>query len=294
MKKRILLLFSLSFFWCRLQAQDITGLWQGYITATDASVTSGYLIDVENQQDDMFSGRAYIFRDGIFDGHLDFIGTVADSAVRLTELRVLEYRTPPSWFVCVKFCYLDLLHRKNIDHLTGHWEGSIFSGVACTPGDVILRRFTPDNPDGIQPVPEQVALAIKKNAGKPMTFLKTELDKPVVIAVKNRVVQFELRDYMREDNDTVSVYFNRNLLLEKQRISKRKKTFTVRLDRFSELNEFIVYAENLGDVPPNTCTLSVIDGGKRTSVSIVSTRETSAVIYLRYQPEIDRKADRSR
>lgn len=45
--------------------------------------------------------------------------------------------------------------------------------------------------------------------------------------------------------------------------ARRKKPYTVRLDRYSELNEFILYAENLGEVPPNTSMLTVIDGERK-------------------------------
>lgn len=285
LKKLFWVLFSPVIF-SHTQAQDLTGLWQGYITATDASITSGYLINIEKQKDDIFSGRAYIFREGIFDGHLDFIGTSVDSVVKLTELRVLRYRTPPSWFVCVKFCSLDFMHRKSVDHLIGQWHGSIFSGNPCTPGEVILRRYNPQNPEGIQPIPDTVLQLAKKNAGKPMTFMDTELDEPLIVPVRNRVVKMELRDYMKEDNDTVSVYYNRNPFIKRVRIAKKKKVYTVRLDPFSELNEFVIYAENLGDIPPNTSVITIIDGDRKHSVRIESSLQKSAVIYLRYRPDV--------
>jgi hypothetical protein len=196
---------------------------------------------------------------------------------------VLHYKTSLDTFkLCIKLANMNFTHKDGIDYLTGSWNGSLESGNICAPGKVYLQRYNAKKPDGIEPIPDEVMKMIADDRSTSMKFLGTELMEPVIINVTNSVIQFQLDDYMRDDSDTVSVYMNRDPVLSKIRISKKPKNFVMRLDKRSELTEIIMYAENLGKVPPNTSNLTIIDGIKKYRVLIQSTKEKSAVIYLRY------------
>lgn len=266
---------------------DYKGIWQGYITAPE-SLKSGYTLHIEEHTGDRISGTAYIYRneDPIrFDGVLDFIGIVNQNTTKLTELVILQENMPDyQWKLCVKFMGLEFNHKDRLEFLTGSWNGSLVSRAACVPGQVYLRRHNPNDPGGIEPIPFEVLQAITNDKSSKMNFLNTELAKPVIINVSNRVIGFEIRDYLREDSDTVSIYLNRIPLVKKIGIFKKPYKQTFRLDANSELNEIILYAENLGQIPPNTSDLMIIDGDRKHKLIIRSTNEVSAVIYLRYQP----------
>ena len=118
----------------------------------------------------------------------------------------------------------------------------------------------------------------------PNVFLKTKLARPVVIEVTDNVIQLEIKDYLKEDGDIVSVYHNRNSFIRNLPIINKPSYHTLRLNRNQELHEIILYAENLGRIPPNTSTLKIFDGIREHQVLIQSSREVSAVIYLRYVP----------
>lgn len=68
-------------------------------------------------------------------------------------------------------------------------------------------------------------------------------------------------------------------------IVNKPSNYTLRLNRNQELHEIILYAENLGKIPPNTSNLRIYDGVKEHQILIRSTKEVSAVVYLRYAPE---------
>ncbi|MBU0696003.1 MAG: hypothetical protein KKE39_05690, partial [Bacteroidetes bacterium] len=55
------------------------------------------------------------------------------------------------------------------------------------------------------------------------------------------------------------------------------------LDPNSEINELIIYANNLGKIPPNTCMMVVDDGITQQEIYITSSLQQSALLYLRYQ-----------
>lgn len=275
---------------CICAAQNYVGIWQGYITASAGGVEipkSGYTLNIKQHKGDFISGTAYIYgkKTLLFEGILDFIGTVnIDSRkAKITELKILKYSKPTdSHELCIKLADLEFSRKDNYEYLTGKWEGELTNGKYCIPGKVFLRRYNPNDPQGIEPIPNEVLQLISKDSSTKMTLFNTYLAPPVTINVYNNVIHFEVKDYLREDNDTISVYHNRQLLLEKIRIAKKPKKFVLRLNRRSELHEIVLYAENLGSVPPNTSILTIIDGDRKHKVMIESTKETSAVIYLRY------------
>ncbi|NEU07694.1 hypothetical protein GZH53_05170 [Flavihumibacter sp. R14] len=264
------------------------GIWQGYITAP-GSYNSGYTLHIEDQTADRISGTAYIYRneDPIrFDGVLDFIGTVDRSAGKVTELVIVKEKMPDkNRKLCIKFMDLEFTQKDSLEYLTGAWEGSLTNKTPCVPGKVYLRRHNPLDPNGIEPIPTEILHAIAADTLTNMKFLNTELAKPIIIDVRSPVIKFEIRDYLREDLDTVSIYLNRRPLAQRIGIFKKPYKQTFRLDENSELNEIILYAENLGLVPPNTSDLVIIDGNRKHQLIIRSTKEISAVVYLRYKPD---------
>jgi hypothetical protein len=264
------------------------GIWQGYITAP-GSYNSGYTLHIEDQTGDRISGTAYIYRneDPIrFDGVLDFIGTVDGAAGKITELVVLKEKMPDKHRkLCIKFMSLEFTEKDSLQYLTGNWEGSLTNKTPCIPGKVYLRRHNPLDPNGIEPIPAEIIHAIAADTLSNMKFLNTELAKPIIITVRSPVIKFEIRDYLREDFDTVSIYLNRRPIAQRIGIFKKPYKQTFRLDENSELNEIVLYAENLGLIPPNTSDLLIIDGTRKHQLIIRSTKETSAVVYLRYKPD---------
>jgi hypothetical protein len=264
------------------------GIWQGYITAP-GSYTSGYAINIEESTGDRISGTAYIYRNENpiqFIGELDFIGTTSKFGSKITELVIVKEKMPDTLRrLCVKYMDLDFTQKDSLDYLTGNWDGSLTDHSPCLPGKVYLRRHNPAAPEGIEPIPEDILKAIKADKSSKMHFLNTELAKPILINVKNSDLKFEIRDYLKEDMDTVSIYLNRKVIIKKLGILKKSFKQAVRLDRNSELHEIILYAENLGQIPPNTSILTIIDGETKHKLIISSTSEISAVIYLRYVPD---------
>ncbi|MGV8878033.1 MAG: hypothetical protein ACOH2A_03275 [Sphingobacteriaceae bacterium] len=269
-------------------SQSLKGLWHGYITADGIDKTGFYAINLDDQQGDLLAGKSYLNRpDLMADAHnvLQFIGTLNKNKVKITELKILTENLPIDIVTCIKFGSLEYSRKNNAEYLTGRWNGYAEDGGYCLPGTVFLMKYVPSKDNVMDSIPEFIKADIKKNAGIKPLFLKTELTPPVIIQVNNSVVRFELYDYMKQDNDTVSVYFNRNILLNKIAVTKKVKKFNVRLNKNSDLNEFILHAENLGQIPPNTSTLTVIDGKKRYRISIETTLQKSAVIYLRRSME---------
>lgn len=289
MKPRLYLLLLLLCPFVNATGQDLTGIWNGYITASEGETElppSGYSLNIKQHQGDIISGSAYIYGTHHlkFEGFLDFIGT-ADAVtkrVSITELKILKYNKPTDrHLLCIKFEDLKRVEEDNKEYLIGSWAGNATDGKECAPGRVVLRKHNPINfqPLGIS---DTLMRLITQDTITQKQFLSTELAKPIIIPVNSSRVQLELRDYLREDNDTISVFYNRREVVRDLRITKRPKKINLYLNPNAELNEIILYAKNLGAIPPNTANLTIDDGTQKHRVLIESTLQKSAVIYLRY------------
>lgn len=270
---------------------DFKGIWQGYITATYEGVpllNSGYTLNIKTQNDGRISGTAYIYRKDTFafEGILDFIGTVDDSRMKVTELNILKEKLfDKNSPLCIKLMSLDWNRKDGRDFLSGKWDESVKNPVPntfCPVGNVYLSRYDSTKPEGLEPIPAEVMQAIQADKSAKMNFLNTELADPIVINVSHPFLRMEISDYLKEDNDTISVYLNRRPMVEKLRIANKPFKLSFWLDRNSGLTEIILYAENLGSIPPNTSNLSIFDGEIEHRVIIRSTSEISAVLHLRY------------
>jgi hypothetical protein len=166
---------------------------------------------------------------------------------------------------------------------------SISGGGRCIPGDIILARSKEDlevffaNGGFNNPIPASSPIESPIPVFTP-DFHNTEIKKVTEIVVNHPSLQIRLYDYLRIDNDTVSVYLNRDVLAKNIRVSKQAVKLDFKLDTRIDLNEILLFAENLGQVPPNTSLIEIIDGSKKYRLKIESDKQKTAGIYLRYKP----------
>jgi len=88
------------------------------------------------------------------------------------------------------------------------------------------------------------------------------------------------------DGDSISLFFNGKLLLSHKRLSEKPLRLTLDVDPGKSVNELIMYAENLGTIPPNTALMVVNDGDNRYEVRISSDLQKSGTIRFIHKPKI--------
>ena len=96
---------------------------------------------------------------------------------------------------------------------------------------------------------------------KQMSFRKNREMKRLVVNEKNIILN--VYDNGVIDADTVSVFYNGNLVLSHQRLSEKPIVIPVTLDEKASIHEIILFAENLGSISPNTALIVVNAGDKR-------------------------------
>lgn len=97
------------------------------------------------------------------------------------------------------------------------------------------------------------------------------------VNVENETVKIELYDNGDIDGDSVSLFYNGKVLLAHKKLTTQSITLELPVNN-DELNELVMYADNLGTIPPNTALMVVTDGNKRYEVRVTSDLKKSGTI----------------
>ena len=107
-------------------------------------------------------------------------------------------------------------------------------------------------------------------AGRPVKDIKT-------INVKNKKIFVDLYDDGDIDNDIVSVYFNGEQIVTKKSLSTNPLSLTLNIEP-GKSNELVLFAENVGNIPPNTALMIINDGPNRHEVRLSSDMKNNAEV----------------
>ena len=106
--------------------------------------------------------------------------------------------------------------------------------------------------------------------GRPIRDIKT-------INVKNKKISVDLYDDGDVDNDIVSVYFNGVAVVAKRSLTTNPLSLNLTIEP-GKTNELILFAENLGNIPPNTALMIINDGSTRHEVRLSSDMKNNAEV----------------
>lgn len=162
---------------------------------------------------------------------------------------------------------------------------------------VVINKPKPVAPPLVKPVPEttktdqknQTPTVVKINPPQvklpDINFEKRNSNIIKTIEIENETFKVDLYDNGDIDGDTISLFFNGRLLLSHKRLSDKALTLTLNAAESKDVNELIMYADNLGSIPPNTALMVVTDGDNRYEVRISSDLQKSGVIRFVHKPK---------
>jgi hypothetical protein len=107
------------------------------------------------------------------------------------------------------------------------------------------------------------------------------------IEIESDDVKIDLYDNGEIDGDSISLFYNNRLLLSNKRLSDKSISISLPMERDDSVNELVMYAENLGNIPPNTALMIVRDGPNRYEVRISSDLEKNGVIRFVHKKRKD-------
>lgn len=128
-----------------------------------------------------------------------------------------------------------------------------------------------------QPLPNQPALTdsvVNKMERRETGAVQT-------INAAEGVLQCTIYDNGTYDHDTVTVLHNGNIIIDRAEVSSKPLAFSIHLSKQEPMHELLFYANNLGEIPPNTGLLLIETGDKRFSLPIKADLSINGKIIIR-------------
>ena len=136
-----------------------------------------------------------------------------------------------------------------------------------------------DMPETMEPASEkQIPTTVPADIG----FEKRNNDLLKTVKIVNETIKVDLYDNGVVDGDSVSLFYNGKLILSHQRLSEKAITLTLNVSPNKTINDLTMYADNLGEIPPNTALMVVTDGDNRYEVPVTSDLKNSGTIRFIY------------
>jgi hypothetical protein len=263
--------------------QQLTGVWGGIRTQNAGGCFPAYSTELHiiYMQNNSFLGNVYSYDNDRYT-KINFTGRYNPLTKRMViiENAVLQYNVPDSCIPCIKT--YDLTFTKNGDGevLLGEWRGhEMGNNNNCQPGKISLSRVT----RSIFPVDvyqNDTLVQLQKN----LKLKSREKDLVQTLHIDTSYIKIELYDNAEIDDDTVTVFLNNTLLLYKKRLTN--KPLVLDVTAFPNMEyELMMYADNLGRIPPNTSLMVITAGRKRYQLHLSSSEEKSAVVRFKYEPD---------
>ncbi|HYJ62728.1 MAG TPA: hypothetical protein VEV62_03210, partial [Parafilimonas sp.] len=95
-------------------------------------------------------------------------------------------------------------------------------------------------------------------------------------------IKVELYDNGEIDGDTITVYDNNQVIAWKKGLTDKPITLNIKADENTPVHEFVMVADNLGSIPPNTALMIITTGGKRYQLYISSDKQKNARVEVQY------------
>ena len=119
-------------------------------------------------------------------------------------------------------------------------------------------------------------------AGRPKSLYDRRVKKQGEIVIRGEEVSIAVWDHRAVDNDTISLNVNGEWLLREYGLTKKQEEIHVRFRRGQE-NFIILYAHNLGAIPPNTAQISIDDGILKQSIKLESNLRSCGMLRVRFE-----------
>lgn len=271
-------------------AQNAAGLWTGRFTTTSMlqqNIPYRYEL-LLFQEGSSLTGYSYSTAGtGDFYAVCEIKGNIYDGYMVINEKKTL-YQNPPSPDGVMQSHIL--FFSADNKEATGEWKQTNKSVVQllAETGKTFLKKEEDPSKSNLIKILErkntvkvddgktsaQVNQDSVKLASRPKNILQT-------IILDTDSVTIELYDDGLIDGDSVSVFINNSMLLNKVGLTDKTLKETIRLPVSAEGIILTMFAENEGSIPPNTGLLIIRSGEAKHEIRFSSDTKKSAAIELR-------------
>lgn len=203
--------------------------------------------------------------------------------------RSLDYRSPATFSGTI---YLEKkptdYPSKIVAHLAKINSSTVAMNNQTAPAE--LKRqpiLAPQKPTvknqpkapGLKPVLQKKPDTVARLSDVAVAQRKTEIIQSLNFESDSLVLS--LYDNGEIDGDTVSIVLNGKVIISKKQLSERPERFVLHIPpEMKDTISLVMYAENLGRIPPNTGLLVIEDGTKKISIRFSSDLQKNAAVRL--------------
>ncbi len=215
-------------------------------------------------------------------------GSVEDNVIEWNDVSVAEERSGSEINWCKQLIAGKIKITDDSIVLSGDWKNDgtmlfykktlLLDGGGCYPGSFRVAKkndtksLSSKNKDSIVP-------KIQSKKTSDSTFLTRKVDIKEKFEVVSDSIKLFFYDNGIIDNDTISVYYNNVLLLNHQRLSYTPIIATIPIVKNGR-NELQMFANNEGEIPPNTALLVFYDNRIRREITLKSDLKTTAALIF--------------
>ncbi len=287
-------------------AVDLNGLWEGEVSQLNwlgrpefEGVTGKLHVEIK-QKGSKISGlivcRAKFAGDnGYLSYEKTFTGQWDGNVLYYEDVKVQNYINTNKQIrhleTCLKKANLQFYKIGNHYHLEGDWQGvGHLSEVSCTPGKIHLTKVLEED------IVSEEALTFNVNfsnlpkgpvdirwdrKNKIRKLRNRKVEPGSVVKVDSNCLRITVYDHQKDDGDIISLNFNGQWILERFELDNEDHNIDICLEADTNYpNYLVLYAHNLGDVPPNTVALKVNDGYRSKRFVLNSDMNTCDVLYF--------------
>lgn len=263
-----------------LQAQVLAGIWRGKRTQVAGGCFPEYSTElhINYSKDNMVMGNAYNYYNKDQFTKINFTGRYNTTTQRLVliEQAVVQYQVPDQCIPCIKTYDLNWTEQGK-PTLDGDWKGhQMGNAFLCPPGKIHLEKEN----NAVFPVDVLQDDSLSQ-IQKGLRWEAREKEVVQTLALDTANIRIDLYDNAEIDGDTVSVFMNNTLLLYKKQLTELP--LSLQVFAFPNMDyELLMYAENLGRIPPNTAIMVITAGKQRYEMRLASSAQKSAVVRFRF------------
>lgn len=281
------------------QSVSVKGKWYGAGNVEGASVANNYLCEfILEQKGSAVTGEFnYYFRNGYFSNKVKGTFNAATRKLHIQFIPIMYYQTVNTAIGvdCKMEGNFVLKTSRAETTLSGSFTADEFYAHSAPPINIRFTKLLREVPFKTI-VEEEIAKqdsSLIKPVESPMQKLQREATTQLNMRVKDVVrildvsedsVRVDLYDNGEFDHDSVSLFYNNQLVEYKKQLDTRKPiSFKVHVDSIETNNDLVMFAENLGDIPPNSGLMIITDKDHRYEINLTSNYQKNAAVRLRRQ-----------
>lgn len=269
-------------------AQSLNGTWTGnYSKQMLALNPESLIVELNIYSDSLVTGLTHLYyKNGKYEHHkLDGIYHAEDSTITFEE-SYISSRVGLFASVFEAKYKMKLVAAEGRLRFEGKWKNAANKSNNYPSGHKVWLEKPLDKKDSVSTVTTAAATP-QPPAANPDTVDKklsriTDVQKIIEVHESEKdAVKISIYDNGEVDGDSISVYKDDELIVNRKMISATPIVFNLSLDRDHNFLKLKMVAENMGSIPPNTALMIVETPAKRYEVSLRSDfQKTAAVEFV--------------